>query len=382
MRRFLGLTIVWAALAGLVLQSAEAAAQTPSSITTRTFAVLVGWENADEGIGINAYFPQTVTIHAGDTVHWVQNTNEIHTVTFLDGLPMPELLVPSADVPGADPTVSPLMFNPAATNPVIPPGGEYAGGIGAHANSGIMGRESGQVEEFNLTFTAPGTYDYVCLVHGSMMSGQVTVVPAHVHIRSPGQVMTQAQLQIAEKYARVPSVLGAARRQIKPAVKNADGTMTYTVMIGYNDGQIDLMKFFPDTLRVGIGDTVIWEMSPGNVAPHTVTFLNGQAEPELTIPVSQSSGPPLLYANPAAFFPSQPGPSLTRAGIYNSGVLQPVPGTTYSLVMGEMAPGPQPYLCLLHDTSGMRGSLYIAPQLSVEPHHPFGPWPWGKGSSH
>jgi plastocyanin len=153
-------------------------------------------------------------------------------------------------------------------------------------------------------------------------------------------------------------------------VNNADGTVTHHVMIGYSSGQIDMMKFFPDKLKVNVGDTVIWEMSPSNMAPHTVTFLNGQTEPELTIPVSQSSGPPVLYTNPAAFSPSPSEPNLTRTGIFNSGVMNPVPGTTHTLKIGSETLGPQPYLCLLHDTSGMRAWLIVESPGS-RPHHSY-----------
>lgn len=109
------------------------------------------------------------------------------------------------------------------------------------------------------------------------------------------------------------------------------------------------------------GDTVIWEMSPANGAPHTVTFLNGEPAPGLFIAIPQPSGPPLLYLDPGTLFPYQPGPELTRSGIYNSGVMQPIPGTSYSLVIGDVTPGPEPYLCLLHDESGMKGSLIVLP---------------------
>jgi plastocyanin len=118
------------------------------------------------------------------------------------------------------------------------------------------------------------------------------------------------------------------------------------------------MRFFPDKLVVSPGDTVIWEMSQYNVAPHTVTFLNGQPEPDLAIAVGE---PPLLYINPAVLSPYQPATDLTRDGIYNSGIMNPIPGTTYTLTIGNMTPGLEPYVCQLHDTSGMKGTLTIVP---------------------
>jgi plastocyanin len=316
-------------------------------------------ENPHLGIGINAYFPDSVTIHVGDTVHWRQNSNEIHTVTFLAGTTPAALIIPAAEA-GVPPTPSPLLFNPVAVNPAVPADGLYDGAT--YANSGLMGREEGQVQEFSLTFTQEGTYDYMCLVHGSMMSGQVVVVASHTDIPSPLQVLAEGRKQIAEKFTKVPAVLRAAEAQIEPPVKNPNGTITHHVMIGYAEEQIALMQFFPDKLAVRPGDTVVWEMSPQNDMPHTVTFLNGESEPSLVIPVPQPSGPPLLYANPAVFFPSEPGPALTRKGIYNSGVMDPVPGTTYTLAVGNITFGLEHYICLLHDSSGMTGMLIVLPR--------------------
>ncbi len=362
MRRILNRSAVLVPMAVLLLATAPLAAKKPPASSAQTYDVMVGLEQPHKGAGVNAYFPATVTIHVGDTVHWVQNSNEIHTVTFLDGLPLPELIVPSASVPGADPGVSPLVFNPAAVDPVIPPGGEYAGGLGAHANSGLMGREPGQAGEFELTFTAEGTFGYICLVHGFTMSGEVVVVSEDEAIPSPNQAMAEGKKQMAESLAQIGSVVRAASAQIQPPVTNPDGSTTHHVWIGYADGQIDLMRFFPNKLTVRPGDTVIWEMSPWNEAPHTVTFLNGDPEPGLVIPVPQPSGPPLLYANPTVFFPQQPSSDLTRDGFYSSGVMDPVPGTTFELGIGDMTPGLQRYICLLHDSSGMEGVLMVVPR--------------------
>jgi plastocyanin len=339
------------------------ASKNPAASQPQTYTVMVGLEQPQMGIGVNAYFPKTVTIHAGDTVHWVQNSNEIHTVTFLDGEPLPELLLPSTLVPGAEPAVSPLVFNPAAADPAIPAGGLYTGGIGAYANSGIMGREPGQVGEFELTFPTEGTFDYVCIVHGFAMSGEVIVVADDEVIASPNQSMAQGRRQMTEALSLVPSVVRDAAGQVVPPEMNGDGTMTHTVMLGYSetvaasygDVEIDLMQFFPDRLTVRPGDTLTFEMSEYDIAPHTATFLNGAEEPDLA--VFQDG---FLYLNSEVLFPSG-GDVLTRTGVFTSGLMLPAPGTSYSLVIGDVSPGLLPFLCLLHDGSGMKGELMVIP---------------------
>jgi len=342
----------------LILSLPLSASASPQASSSETYTVMVGWENAHTGIGIMAYFPDNVTIHVGDTVHWLQNTNEIHTVTFLAGTDPAPLIIPAV-LAGLPPTPSPIVFNPMAVNPAVPANGLYDGTT--YANSGLMGREPGQAEEFSLTFTMEGTYDYMCLVHGFMMSGEVVVVGEEVGAPSPNQATAHGKQQIAEGLAKVPAVVMAANMQVEPPVMNGDGTLTHYVMIGYGEGQIDLMRFFPNRLIVRPGDTVVWEMSAHNDAPHTVTFLNGAEEPSLVIPIPQQNGPPVLYLNPAVLFPQQLGQDLTREGIYSSGVMNPIPGTTYTLMIGNMATGVEPYSCLLHDSSGMEATLTVLP---------------------
>jgi plastocyanin len=364
MKRSLSFALLLVLLAGLVLPTASFAAGpriassvaevTPSS---QTYTVMVGLDNPRKGVSVMAYFPDNVTIHVGDTVRWVQNSNEFHTVTFLAGTDPATLPL---IIGGADPSTSPIMLNPGVANPVAPADGMYDGTT--FANSGLMGYESWEYQNFSLTFTQEGTYDYLCLVHGVMMSGEIRVVGPGVPVASPNQAMALGKMQMAKKLAQVPAAMRAAEMLIQPPVKNPDGTMTHYVMLGYHQGQIDLMRFFPDKLTVSPGDTVVWDFPPGGDAPHTVTFLNGAPAPDLVLVVPQPSGPPLLYANPGTFFPYQPGPDLTRTGVYNSGVMEPIPGTTYSLVIGDMAPGLEPFLCLLHDDSGMVGNLMVVPR--------------------
>jgi len=99
--------------------------------------------------------PSTLTIHAGDTVVWVQPAaNEAHTVTIL--------------APGQNPAE---LTNPAVQN--RPAGGHVVTGP-AFYNSGLL--LPGQT--YSLTFSKPGTYSYRCLLHDDMgMLARVVVLP-------------------------------------------------------------------------------------------------------------------------------------------------------------------------------------------------------------
>jgi plastocyanin len=349
MKRFLtsiGLVVLLAALV-LPIPATRAEAASP-----QTYTVLVGMENKYQGVVINAFFPGTVTIHAGDTVHWQLNSSEIHTVTF--GFAK-DAALPPLDVPTVPPP-SFVMVNPAVSNQAPLGGGQYTGGM---ANSGIMGLDDGEIQAFDLTFPNEGSYLYVCLVHGWMMWGMVEVVGPDVAIRSPNQSLAMARQEMAAFLAQVPAVLRNAQAQIVPPTMNPDGSMTHTVLLGYMEGQIMLARFFPDTFVVSPGDTVEWKMPEVVNAPHTVTFLNGTPAPPLFIPVQQPNQLPLLYVNLDALLPAKLGEPLTRDGYYNSGVM-PIFGLTYSLTIdASMTPGPEPFLCQLHDGSGMVGTLLV-----------------------
>lgn len=103
---------------------------------------------------------QNLTIHTGDQVVWTQmNFMAIHTVTFpVPGQPIPEFILP-------DLSINPVAAAPAGT-------GSY-NGTGFY-NSGVL--QPGQ--NYSLTFTKPGTYDYRCLIHDDMkMLGNIVVLP-------------------------------------------------------------------------------------------------------------------------------------------------------------------------------------------------------------
>jgi plastocyanin len=331
------------------------AAALANTSTARTYTVLVGSESVRQAVSIMSFFPGEVTVHVGDAVTWKANSHEIHTVTFLAGTDMPEFLI---GAPAG--SVSPLQFNPLGAFPVPPSITTYDGK--SYVNSGIMSTDPGQVKTFSLTFTRAGVFPYVCIVHGMMMSGTVRVVRASTPVPSPYQSWLKGQAQIRRAWAKVPAVLADARSTLVPPVKNPDGTTTHTVMVGYSSGVIDVMRFFPSRVYAKPGDTIVWKLNAANVAPHTVTFLNGHEDPELVLPVTPPV-PPLLLLNPEVLFPSPnslPVPqALNQTDFFNSGLLNPgTPQTSFAYTVGNFS-GVLDYFCALHDTSGMLGKVIV-----------------------
>jgi plastocyanin len=325
----------------------------------QTFTVLVGAEDVSQGATVTAFFPETLRIHVGDTVHWQKNADEIHTVTFLVDMELPPFNLPHDGPP------SPLMRNPLLAFPTVPDGGLYDGTT--FANSGIFGPDPEifqGVESFDLTFTRPGTFNYVCGVHGARMSGQIIVVGRHEEIRSPREIAQQARRLIAGALREIPAALALANAEVPPPTLNPDGiTYTFHPLVGFTVGQLDLLRFFPDELAgVHPGDTVEWTFSMEDLPPHTITFLNGAESPDDLLVVPNPPGPPFLFVNPEVLFPQNPGQPLTGQGIYSSGILRVGdpgdPPPSFSIVIGDIS-GLVDYQCLLHDSLGMIARLRV-----------------------
>ena len=135
----------------LGLMSPAVAAPVPT-----TWTVLSGSESADMAIQGMAFLPGTISIHPGDTVKWVANSAEIHTVTFLE----------------AGHTLQP--YNPATDDKKSGPGSSYDGH--SYYNSGVFATHDPKLPtSYSLTFPTTGTFTYYCLVHGNMMKGVINV---------------------------------------------------------------------------------------------------------------------------------------------------------------------------------------------------------------
>ncbi len=342
--------LVVAMVLGVVGVAMPAYASTPQQYT-----VLVGADNTTSGVTLMSYFPGTVRVHVGDSVKWIANAHEPHTVTFLAGAPLPDFLIPApANM------ASPLQVNPLAIFPIAPAGGLYDGTT--YANSGVFSTDPGFATSFTLTFTHTGTFNYLCIVHGMMMSGTIQVVAASVAIPTPAQVLAQGQAELKAAWQMVPTVMAKADAQIVPPTKNADGSLTHTITMGYESGMVMVMKFFPSNTTVRPGDKVIWKLSTTNTAPHTVSFLNGNPDQPIVI-VAQGQNGPVFLLNPAILFPSQAvlkGLPLNKTNFFNSGLFMPGGRTSFTLKIGNIS-GTITFQCLLHDTSGMIGTLFVTP---------------------
>jgi len=131
--------------AAALFNGREAYRQARQTHATTGSEVLVGIDG--EGFGVSRFVRDHVVVHLGDTVSFMAGPGAPHTVTFGQEPPGLAILAPSGD-----PT-------------------HYSGG---DVNSGVLAPGV----PFNVTFTAVGTFHYICAIHDDMgMVGDVVVEP-------------------------------------------------------------------------------------------------------------------------------------------------------------------------------------------------------------
>lgn len=140
-----------------IAEASAFAAETAADIGGTGIEVAVGGGN---GVStVMRFFSSSLTIHVGDTVHFVnQDPFTPHTVTF------------GEEPPGGDLG----LIAPANRTFPFTASTSYDGSF--NLNSGFLLSVFPWGRMFNVTFTAPGTYSYICGLHDMMgMVGTVTV---------------------------------------------------------------------------------------------------------------------------------------------------------------------------------------------------------------
>ena len=140
---------------------------------------------------------------------------------------------------------------------------------------------------------------------------------------------------------------------------HAAAKATYNIMAGANlDVGVDVLAFFPPTVKVHRGDTITWTFDP----VHNVHFATKPVDSLLT--PGDVDGKTLPLLNPVVAVPNvQPGDSY-KDGL-NTGLVGTDPSNpTFTIVM-DAAPGTYTYLCDLH--SGMIGTIIVVDDNTTIP---------------
>ena len=330
--------------------------------------VRVGGVDMEAMIEAMAFFPEEITINAGDRVFF--EFLSFHTVTFPGNQDPPPLFVPESAVLGtpaaaATPATGGERYavNPAAGFPSGPPvhDGE------SYVNSGLP---DPTVPPFVVEFTAPGTFDYLCLVHPVVMKARVIVQEQGAQRPHDQAAYDQQAAEQLEAVLAQGQTLIEQHSQTGQATPAAGGTV-WEVVAGVGEENAQVLRFLPERLEISAGDTVRWT-NLGGTEPHTVTFLGDGEPPELILLEPQSGDPPLLVLNPEvtaeAGGPSYDGMSYANSGWLQENAAEFPEGVTFPQTweLTFDTPGEYPYYCVLHGAAeegelmGMVGSIVVS----------------------
>lgn len=313
MRRLL----VVLALVGLIAgacgddsKDTKTTATTKAESSSSQITVEVDGAPSDLSMSALAYFPQAVTVHPGDTVQFHSNdTGEPHTVTLgaiidtglkafnalpdeikkAEGPPSSEQIakLPAdqqqlvKDALGLDDKLPALLpngpgdANQMAANPCFlatgDPGKDAAcPKVAQPAFTGTQSVFSSGYLPDDATFDvkladdiAPGTYNFMCLLHRQGMTGSITVVGKDQKVPSADEVASTASKELEDRFASKlrPQAAEAAKVPADKAV--AGGAPAQ----GQEDLEASLNVFGPSELSVKAGSAVTWTV----FGPHTIS---------------------------------------------------------------------------------------------------------------
>jgi plastocyanin len=336
-----------------------------------------------------SYFPRQLTARPGDSVEFTGVfSGEPHTVAF--GTVIDEALTAAAAVPPNTPlpqdvedklAKAPSFFSPDATEidadpqpaaaqpcfleNVNPPAAtactpeqqeqpEFTGKERFYS-SGFLPDEAtfkmGLADDI-----APGTYQFMCLVDRTEMTGTLTVVGAGQEVPTPAEVRTAAQEEIDDAIgalqARADKVKAITGPDAMAGAPEEDGTPEPAVSSTVN--------VFPDEVSVPAGGSVTWAVN----GAHTIAF----NAPEDARPIYGVDADGVVRANKKGANPAN-GPGMPKggappivdagsfdgAGFRNSGLLVGEGDLSYKLTFTKA--GTYEYRCLFH--TDMEGTVKV-----------------------
>lgn len=337
----------------------------------------VGAETPGMGRQALAFLPNEIWIHAGDSVTWTFNSDEIHTVAFL----VVGQLFPPFPVGCPGFSVGSATFD-GSTCVTTPP---FVKGSPA----------------FTVTFPTAGNFRLQCLVHNTM-NGTIHVLDPSIalphdeafydrqaqseeralltdndHSMSSDMEgmagMTHSGDMVSVRVLAATNRLAAGRRKLSAS---SAAHMAATAHVTAGVGEIvsttggvqtsSLVRFVKGKIVVHVGDTVEWDNSDPQ-EPHTMTFgppPQDIFDPSSNVTLDSDGGLHATLNSPSDTahsgfilqpLPDQPGMPV-NSNPDNAIALNP---TIFRVTF--MGPGTYNYICVLHDNLGMDGQVVVLP---------------------
>jgi plastocyanin len=374
--------------------SASNASKTTSTTAAAAKAdltVQVDGKAPDFNTGFLAYFPKKVQAHPGETIAFHNNfSGEPHTVTF--GTLVDSALAaaakadPNAQTPPPEVAKLPSLLpdGPGDANQTaakeciiasgeLPKNGEGCNGTSdafdgkqAFYNSGFL---APSIDSWDLKLSsdiAPGDYGYYCLLHGTDMSGTITVVAAGTTTPSSDDVAAEAVKERDAGLAKVKDAVAALPQGTIPGLVPAAPGQVLAGTGSPDPSAPGVEEFGPKQIKIGVGDSVTWVF----VGPHTVSF-NAPTEAKDALVKGKDGG---WHVNQTANAPAggpavemntgPPGPpkvtdggSWDGTGFRSTGFVLSFPPSLSAYKVTFTKAGTYSYVCLIHP--GMFGSVVV-----------------------
>ena len=364
-------------LVGLVALAVLTFSQTVAA--QQNWHAKVGAETPSMGRQALAFLPNEIWIHAGDSVIWTFNSDEIHTVSFLVvGQIFPPFPV---GCPG-------FSFGAAS----------FDGSTCVTTVPSVKGNPN-----FTVTFPTAGNYKIQCLVHNTM-NGQIHVLDPSVglphnqafydqeaaneernllkdndHAMSkdaPGMSMSHSANMVSVRVLAANGRLsGGSKKLAASSGANLPANAHVTVGIGEIDSTpggvqtSSLVRFVSGKIVVHVGDTVEWG-SHDPEEPHTITFgpvpVGDPFPPSTTVTIDADGGLRATLNSPSdtvhSGFIEQALPDQFGMPVNSNpdnAIGAPFNATYFRVTF--TGPGTYNYHCALHDNLGMVGQVVVLP---------------------
>jgi plastocyanin len=324
-----------------------------------------------------AFFPDSLAAHPGDTIEFAMPhfSGDPHTVTFgtlqhTNASKLPPVF--PVEPPPGPPDVNRAGAQPCFLDEGEPPFSPTGGGPACPArdqpeltgrapfyNSGVL--SEGQTFSVRLAGDiAKGTYQFVCLVHGTRMTGKLNVVDRATPVPPASAVDAAGKRQLAAAIA----ALGGPPPAAGTDTAEAGGRLFFNGFAA---------EFMPRELSVPVGGTVTWK----SILTHTITFNASEdavglvvREPDGTVRINQKAVTPAnsprpppehaLFDTTSATSATIDGGNFDGNGFKSSGLFSSNPdaGATVTYTVTFTAPGTYLVRCLVHPD--MKGQVKVS----------------------